>query len=140
VPVCYEVDATAGLIRVHFVGAISLADIFGYYSALSTDAALRPNLGVLADCREVTAVPSFGELSVIATAEGKTDPALRPTRGAAVVSSPWMFGIVRQFAALAEPSGARVVPFYDMEAAERWLRSELEGACVEKMATETDGS
>lgn len=139
-PVCYEVDATAGLIRVHLAGAITLADIFGYYSALSTDPALRPNLGVLADCREVTAVPSFGELSVMATAESRTDPALRPTRGAAVVSSPWLFGIVRQFAALAEPSGAKVVPFYDMDGAERWLRGESEGTCVEKMATETDGS
>src|SRR5512143_3750713 len=124
VSVRYEIDACAGVIRTRLSGAVTLADMFGYYSALASDSALRPNFSVLADCRDVTGVPTFAELSMVATAEPRIAREVRPTRAAVVVSSAWLFGIARQFAALAEPNGIRVVPFYNAGEAERWLAAE----------------
>ena len=117
----HEIDACAGLIEVHLSGEVTAGEIFGYFAQLASDPALRPNLSVLADCREVTGVPTFVELGALAAAEPRTPAAMRPTRAAVVVSSSLLFGIARQFAALAEPTGIRVTPFYDVDEAYRWL-------------------
>jgi hypothetical protein len=79
---------------------------------------------VLADCRAVTAVPTFAEISIVATAQTQTPSALRPRRAAVVVTSAWLFGIIRQFGALAERTGVRVMPFYDEAEARGWLAKE----------------
>lgn len=121
VPVCHEVEGDAGLIVVRASGAVTGAQIFDYYAKLAIDRSLRPGLAVLADCRDVTRVPTFPELSVVAMAEPRTALELRPTHAAVVVSATWLFGIVRQFGALAERSGIQVVPFYDEVEARHWL-------------------
>ena len=84
-PIRYEIDADAGLIRVELSG------------------------------------PSFIELYGLATAKGQLPPDLRPTRAAVIVNQGWLFGIVRQFAALADRAGIRVMPFVDADQARQWL-------------------
>lgn len=133
----HEIDACAGLIAVHLSGNITAAEILGYFGELAADPALRPNLGVLADCREVTGVPTFAELGTVAAAEPRTPSTLRPTRAAVVVSSLLLFGIARQFAALAEPTGIRVTPFYDAEEARRWLTAGRETTPAPSVARES---
>ena len=120
-PVRHEIQACAGLIAVHLSGHVTAAEIFAYFAELAADPALRPNLAVVADCREVTGMPTFAELGAVADAEPRTPPELRPTHAAVLVSTPWLFGIARQFASLAEPKGIRVMPFYDRDEADRWL-------------------
>ncbi len=127
-PVRHEIDACAGLVVVYLTGPVTAGEILGNYAAIAADPALRPGLGVLADCREVTGVPSFGELAAVANARPHAPTATRPTHGAVVVSSAWLFGIVRQFAALAEPNGIHVMPFYDLGEAKQWLSSVAETA------------
>ena len=127
----HKIDVQAGRILVHLSGAVTAAEILGYYAELALDPALRPGLTVLADCREVTAVPSFPEMSMVANAESRTAPELRPTRAAVVVSAAWLFGIVRQFGALAERSDIRVMPFYEVSEAIEWLASQSEGASID---------
>jgi stage II sporulation SpoAA-like protein len=124
VPVHHKIDQAAGRIVLRFSGEITTREIFEYYSTLAADPLFLPNLAVLADCKEVTSVPTFDELGVVAN----TNPRARSvragvTRAAVVVSSPWLFGITRQFAVLAEPNGIQVVPFYDEHDAEQWLSS-----------------
>jgi hypothetical protein len=121
VPVHHEIDVDTGRIVVHLSGAVTAAEILAYYADLARDPLLRPGLVVLADCREVTAVPSFPEMSMVATAQSRTSPGMRPTFAAVVVSAPWLFGIVRQFAVLAERSGIHVMPFYELDEATHWL-------------------
>ena len=120
-PVRHEIRACDGLIAVHLSGDVTGAEIFAYFAQLAADPALRPNLTVVADCREVTGVPTFAELGAVADAEPRTPSKLRPTHAAVLVSTPWLFGIARQFASLAEPNGIRVMPFYDSDEADRWL-------------------
>jgi len=121
VTVRHEIQACAGLIAVHLSGDVTAGEILAYFAELAADPALRPNLVVVADCREVTGVPTFAELGAVADAEPRAPRDLRPTHAAVLVSSPWLFGIARQFASLAEPKGIRVVPFYDRDEADRWL-------------------
>ena len=122
-PVRHEIDVDAGRIVVHLSGSITVAEILRYYQDLASDRLLRPGLTVLADSREVTAVPGFAEMSMVATAQARTPSEVRPTRAAVVVSAAWLFGIIRQFGALAERGGIRVMPFYDEAEAIQWLES-----------------
>jgi len=38
-----------------------------------------------------------------------------------LVNEGWLFGIVRQFASLAEKGGIGVLPFFEAEQARQWL-------------------
>jgi hypothetical protein len=69
----------------------------------------------------VTSGPSFTDLHQLATAKGKLPPNLRPTRAAVIVNKGWLFGIVRQFASLADGGGIRVMPFFEPAEAREWL-------------------
>ena len=129
-PVYHQIDRAAGQIALRFSGNVTAREIFEYYGTLAADPLFRPNLAVLADCREVTAVPTFDELGVVANTNPRAISRAGSTRAAVVVSSPWLFGITRQFAVLAEPNGIHVVPFYDEHEAQRWLSTDAVGASV----------
>ena len=120
-PVHYEIDVDARLVLVHLSGRVTGAEIFAYYAALAADPAVCPGLAVLADCRDVTTGPSFSEMVAVANAKGLLPDDLRPTRAAVLVSKSWIFGIVRQFGALAERMGIRVMPFYETREAREWI-------------------
>lgn len=130
-PVRHQIDVGAGRIVVHLSGDVTSAEVLGYYQDLAADPMLRPGLTVLGDCREVTAVPCFSEMSMIATAQSRAPVELRPTRAAVVVSAAWLFGIIRQFGALAERGGIRVMPFYDEREAHQWLASRVRTAAID---------
>jgi hypothetical protein len=135
VPVRHEIDVDAGLIKVTLSGAVTAAEILAYYARLAVDPLLRPGLAVFADCRDVDAVPTFAEISVVANAHGRSPSTLRPTRAAVVVATAWLFGIVRQFGALAERTGVRVMPFYADDDARRWLADDARAVRVHDDAT-----
>ena len=120
-PVRYDIDLAAGLVLVDLSGPVSAAEILDYYSTLAADPTVCPSLSVLADCRQVTSVPSFLELYSIATAKGRLPPHLRPRRAAVVVNGGFLFGVVRQFASLAEKGGIGIMPFFEAEQARQWL-------------------
>ena len=133
-PIRHQIDPDLGRVMLTVSGSVTAREIFETYGMLAADPSFRPNLAVLADCREVTSVPSFEELGVVAN----THPRGGLMRGgvmrvAVVVSSPWLFGIARQFAALAEPNGIHVVPFYDGREAERWLSGEAAEASASEL-------
>ena len=134
-PVRHEIDVDAGLIKVYLSGAVTSAEILAYYARLAVDPLLRPGLAVLADCSGVDAVPSFAEISIVATGHAHTPSALRPTVAAVVVATPWLFGIVRQFGALVERTGVRVRPFYADDDARRWLADDARATRVHDNVT-----
>ena len=121
VPVRHRIDATAGLILLDLSGSVTRAEILGYYLALLDDPDLRPGLAVFADCRRVTSSPSFIELHAVANAQAQLPRAVRPTRAAVLVNKGWLYGIVRQFAAMIERIGIRVMPFVNEAEALQWL-------------------
>ena len=139
-PVRYEIDSAAGLVRVTLSGDVTSDEIFEYYATVAADPALRPGLSIFADCRSVTSVPPFPELSAVANVQPRAPADLRSRRAAVLVSSSWLFGIVRQFAALAERGGILVVPFYDRDEAQQWLSREGGGAPTERLSRGDSGA
>ena len=128
-PIRHQIDLTAGRLVLRVSGNVTAREIFESYGVSAADPLYRPNLAVLADCREVTSVPTFDELGVVAnTNPPATSVRAGATRVAVVVSSPWLFGITRQFSVMAEPNGIHVMPFYDAHEAERWLSGDAAGA------------
>jgi hypothetical protein len=121
VPVRHQIDVATGVIELELWGSVSKAEIVAYYSALANDPAIRAGLVVLADCRRVTSGPSFLDLHSLANAKAQLAPGLRPARAAVLVHKGWLYGIVRQFAAMIERLGIHVMPFDTEEAARRWL-------------------
>ena len=121
VPVRHRIDVTSGLILLDLSGSVTRAEMFAYYAALLADPDLRPGLAVLADCRRVTSSPSFIELHAVANAQAQLPQYVRPTRAAVLVNKGWLYGIIRQFAAMIERRGIRVMPFVDDDEARRWL-------------------
>lgn len=121
-PISYEVDPTAGLIRVKASGDIHPREVFRHLDQLASDPALGPGLGVLVDVREMTRAPTAEEFKVIAPAYGAAGRGrFEGTRRAFVVSTPLMFGAARQFAVAAEPWGVEIRPFYHETDAIAWL-------------------
>ena len=120
VPVRYEIDGDAGLVRVEFSAAVTATEILGFYAAIAAEPAAR-GLPILADARSVTTVPPFTQLRAIASVPSGMPPHLRPLRVAVVVSGACLFGIARQFGAMVESAGQLVVPFYDPIEAEQSL-------------------
>lgn len=129
----YEIDAAAGLVRVTASGDVTSDEILEYYATVAADPALRPGLSIFADCRAVTSVPPFPELSAVANAQPRSPADLRPRRAAVLVSSSYLYGIVRQFGALAERGDILVVPFYDRDEAQQWLSREGGSSAPERL-------
>jgi hypothetical protein len=129
VPIRHQIDAASGRLVLVVSGNVTAREIFESYATLAADPLYRPNLAVFADCRAVTSVPTFDELGVVANTNPRAaSKRAGATRAAVVVSSPWLFGITRQFAVLAEPNGIHVVPFYDEQEARRWLLGDAAAA------------
>ena len=64
----------------------------------------------------------LAELRSTAVAAQQTDAFAAPTKSAALVSTPVMFGIVRQWAALSGDGNLETRPFFDEAEALLWLR------------------
>jgi hypothetical protein len=134
VPIRYRIEPASGRIVLHVSENVTAREIFEVYSMVPSDPLYRPNLSVLADCREVTSVPTFDELGVVANTNPRATSVREGTRRVAViVASPWLFGITRQFAVLAEPNGIQVVPFYDEREAARWLSADDGGVSTDRL-------
>lgn len=134
-PIRHQIDAASGRIVLEVSGEVTAREIFESYGTLAADPMFRPNLAVLADCRAVTSVPTFDELGVVANTNPRaTSMRAGATRAAVVVASPWLFGITRQFAVLAEPNGIHVVPFYDEQDAKRWLSGDSAEAATAELS------
>ena len=97
------------------------AEIFAFYEAIARDPAHRPGTPMLVDARHVTDAAPFRALEGTAREATRTPVFSTPTKSAALVSSGWMFGIVRQWAAISSDSPLITRPFYDEAEARAWL-------------------
>jgi hypothetical protein len=119
VPIRYEI--LPNLVRLEISGIMDAAEILAFYEAMAKDPAHRPGTPMLVDARNVTDAAPFRALEGTAREAAKTPVFSTPTKSAAVVSSTWMFGIVRQWAAISSDSPLVTRPFYEEAEALAWL-------------------
>jgi hypothetical protein len=89
-------------VAVEITAAMRPEDILAFYEALAADPAFRPGTPFLVDARGVTEAPPAGPLAATALAAKRAAIFAVPTKSAALVSSAWMYGVVRQWATTAE--------------------------------------
>ena len=118
-PIRYEIQPD--LVRLEISGVMDAAEIFAFYEAIAQDPRHRPGTPMLVDARNVTDAAPFRELEGTAREATRTLIFSTPTKSAALVSSTWMFGIVRQWASMASDSPLVTRPFYDEAEARVWL-------------------
>ena len=118
-PIRYEIQPN--LVRLEISGLMDAVEIFAFYEAVAKDPAHRPGTPMLVDARNVTDAAPFRALEGTAREAARTPIFSAPTKSAALVSSSWMFGIVRQWAALSSDSPLVTRPFYDEAEALAWL-------------------
>ena len=118
-PIRYEIDTH--IVRVYIHDVLDAAEIFAFYAAVASDAAFRPGMPFLVDARGVERIAPLDQLRGTAVEAQRTDAFAAPTRSAALVSTPLMFGIVRQWASFSGDGNLETRPFYDEAEALRWL-------------------
>jgi hypothetical protein len=119
VPIRYEIRP--GLVHVVIDDVLDAGEIFAFYGALGRDPGFRPGTPFLVDARAVDRVAPLTELRGTAL-EARRNPVFAvPTKSAALVATPLMFGVVRQWAMLSADSNLVTRPFYDVVEAQEWL-------------------
>ena len=118
-PIRYTIQPD--LVSVEITGPLLAMDILAFYRELAADARFRPGTPFLVDARGVTEAPPSAPLEATAIASHRAAIFAVPTKSASVVSTAWMFGVVRQWAAMSAGGKLVVRPFYDEAEARRWL-------------------
>lgn len=121
VPIRYEI--LPDLVHVEITGMMSATEIFEFYGQVGSNPAFRPGMPFLVDARAVTEAAPFPEMRTTAIGATHSPVFSVPTKSAALVSSPWMYGLVRQWAAISSDSPLVTHPFFDVDTAMAWLRS-----------------
>ena len=96
-------------------------EIFEFYTTVGSDPAFVPGMPFLVDARGVTRIAPLQQLRGTAVEAQRAPAFSAPPRSAALVSTPLMFGIVRQWASLSGDGNLETRPFYDEDEAMRWL-------------------
>jgi hypothetical protein len=132
-PITYEIDPAAGMIRLRFVDDVTLAETLEVLHALRADPATPARLDMLVDLRHTPGLPQSGQLRAIVGELGRVAPKLRWGACALVASSDSVYGVSRMFAVYAESAFERVQVFRGIEEAESWLaaaRSQSSGSAI----------
>ena len=118
-PISY--DVRQHLVAVEITDDMTAPDILAFYERLAADPRFQPGTPFLVDARGVTSAPPAGPLEATALAAVRAVVFAVSTKSAALVSSEWMYGIVRQWATMSEPGNLVTRPFFDELEARRWL-------------------
>lgn len=121
-PHTYSIDLENSIIRQHLWGVITVRDLRELASAMWADPQYRKKLHILADLREAQVSIRYEEmLEYTHFLSGNSDIG----RQAIVVSRQLEFGMARMYQQLTEHNVSRadLKVFFDMQAAEEWIRS-----------------
>lgn len=120
-PFIYTIDVERNLIRLTFRGPVVAKDLEEVGSAIWADPRYRTQMDVLADMRQAKVDMTYDQMSDYARFMSSRSSM---HRHAVVVSRRLEFGLARMYEQLTDAALARAElrVFFDMEAAEHWLR------------------
>ena len=123
-PISYQIDRTAALIRTRCYGHVTLNEVLGHFRDLRQESALPKRLDVFLDLHEVTSRPTAEEIRVSSKEPGALQGTVTFGWCAIVVDRDALFGMARMWGILAEGSFAAVNVFRSTAEAEAWLEAQ----------------
>jgi hypothetical protein len=123
VPITYQVDRAAELIRTTCTGDVTLDEVIGHFLELEADPALPAGVDVLLDLSETMSVPESEQLKAVTSEVDHLQERVRWGACAIVASRDALFGMSRMFQVFTEGLFAASHVFRELAEAERWLAS-----------------
>jgi hypothetical protein len=124
VPISYQIDRTAALIRTRCYGHLTLHEVLGHFRDLRQESALPKRLDVFLDLHEVTSRPTAEEIRIASKEPGALQGTVTFGCCAIVVDRDALFGMARMWGILAEGSFVSVNVFRSTTEAEAWLEAQ----------------
>lgn len=123
-PISYQIDRTAALIRTRCYGHVTLHEVLGHFRDLRQESALPKRLDVFLDMHEVTSRPTAEEIRIASKEPGALQGTVTFGCCAIVVDRDALFGMARMWGILAEGSFVSVNVFRSTTEAEAWLEAQ----------------
>lgn len=123
-PISYQIDRTAALIRTRCYGHVTLHEVLGHFRDLRQESALPKRLDVFLDLHEVTSRPTAEEIRIASKEPGSLQGTVTFGCCAIVVDRDALFGMARMWGILAEGSFVAVNVFRSTTEAEAWLEAQ----------------
>lgn len=123
-PISYQIDRTAALIRTRCYGYVTLHEVLGHFRDLRQESALPKRLDVFLDMHEVTSRPTAEEIRIASKEPGALQGTVTFGCCAIVVDRDALFGMARMWGILAEGSFVSVNVFRSTTEAEAWLEAQ----------------
>lgn len=123
-PISYQIDRTAALIRTRCYGHVTVHEVLGHFRDLRQESALPKRLDVFLDLHEVTSRPTAEEIRIASKEPGALQGTVTFGCCAIVVDRDALFGMARMWGILAEGSFVAVNVFRSTTEAEAWLEAQ----------------
>jgi hypothetical protein len=118
-PLTFQVDKPAGIIRSHGSGILTTTDLLTYFAESRADPDFIPTMHRLMDLREVTQLPSSDDIRSLATF-ARTKAPVETARMAIIAPSDLAFGVSMMFKGFVG-YGERLIVVRDETEAIDWL-------------------
>lgn len=123
-PISYQIDRTAALVRTRCYGHVTLHEVLGHFRDLRQESALPKRLDVFLDLHEVTSRPTAEEIRIASKEPGALQGTVTFGCCAIVVDRDALYGMARMWGILAEGSFVAVNVFRSTTEAEAWLEAQ----------------
>jgi hypothetical protein len=120
-PITYEINRAASLIRTRCYGHVTLADVRDHFKVLALDPDRPDHLDVFLDLREMTSPIKAEEIREASKTISRVPPSLRFGACAVVAERDALYGMSRMFSVFAEPFFRVIQAFRSAPEAEAWL-------------------
>jgi len=120
-PISYELDRAASVIRTRCYGELKLAEVLDHFRQLRAEPDLPQHLDVFLDLRDSSLVPTAKQIEAASGGPGVLNGVLCFRYCSIVADRPALYGMARMWGILVERFFAEVNVFRTTEEADAWL-------------------
>ena len=126
-PISFELDRTAALIRTRCYGNVTLNDVLDHFQILRDEPDLPDRLDVFLDLRDITPLPTAEQMRMASEGPGVLKGIVSFRYCAIVADRDALFGMAHMWGVFAERFFTDLNVFRSVEEADAWLQSKRSG-------------